>query len=142
NSKSETLSVIRNIIKIELENDPGDVTSALVTGRTALNSDFGDSATQDLDFILPVTIILLVVATGLFFRSIVTPLVTLGTIGVGLGISQIFVVLIGTYVNQVDFMIPTILLTVLLGVGTDYSIFIIARHREELINGLPIKDAI
>ncbi len=142
NSESNTLSAIRNIIKIELENDSGDVTSALVTGRTALNSDFGDSATQDLDFILPVTIILLVVATGLFFRSIVTPLVTLGTIGVGLGISQIFVVLIGTYVNQVDFMIPTILLTVLLGVGTDYSIFIIARHREELINGLQIKDAI
>jgi RND superfamily putative drug exporter len=66
----------------------------------------------------------------------------LGTIGVGLGISQIFVVVIGTYVNQVDFMIPTILLTVLLGVGTDYSIFIIARHREELVHGLSVKDAL
>jgi RND superfamily putative drug exporter len=141
-SNDTALTTLRDIIKTELANDAGDVTSALVTGRSALNSDFGASATQDLDFILPVTIVLLLVATGLFFKSIVTPLVTLGAIGVGLGISQIFVVIIGTYVNQVDFMIPTILLTVLLGVGTDYSIFIIARHREELVHGLPVKDAI
>jgi putative drug exporter of the RND superfamily len=141
-SNVTTLTTVRDIIKSELAKDPGDVSSALVTGKSALDSDFGASATQDLEFILPVTIVLLIVATGLFFRSIVTPLVTLGTIGVGLGISQIFIVIIGTYVNQVDFMIPTVLLTVLLGVGTDYSIFIIARHREELINGLSMKDAI
>ncbi|NLE05737.1 MAG: MMPL family transporter, partial [Crenarchaeota archaeon] len=142
NSNSDTLAIVREIIKSELLENSGDIKSALVTGRTALNSDFGDSATQDLDFILPVTIVLLIAATGLFFRSIITPLVTLGTIGVGLGISQIFIVLVGTYVNKVDFMIPTILLTVLLGVGTDYSIFIIARHREELVNGLSVKEAI
>ncbi len=142
NSDEVTLKAVRDIIKSELTPNSGDVTAALVTGHTALNSDFGASATQDLDFILPVTIVLLLVATGLFFRSIITPLVTLGAIGVGLGISQIFVVIIGTYVNQVDFMIPTVLLTVLLGVGTDYSIFIIARHREELVNGLSVKDSI
>ncbi|MCW4009451.1 MAG: MMPL family transporter [Candidatus Bathyarchaeota archaeon] len=140
---SETpLLVIRDIITAELAKDSGGVTSALVTGESALSQDFGSSATQDFDFILPVTIALLLIATGLFFRSIVTPLVTLGAIGVGLGISQIFIVIIGTYVNQVDFMIPTILLTVLIGVGTDYSIFIIARHREELVNGLSVKDAV
>jgi putative drug exporter of the RND superfamily len=141
-SNATTLTIVRDIIKSELAKNPGDVTSALVTGKSALDSDFGASATQDLEFILPVTIVLLIVATGLFFRSIVTPLITLGTIGVGLGISQIFIVIIGTYVNQVDFMIPTVLLTVLLGVGTDYSIFIIARHREEMVNGLSIKDSI
>jgi len=141
-SNDETLSTIRDIIKTELANNPGNIESALVTGENALNKDFGNSATADLDLILPVTIGLLLVATGLFFRSIVTPLVTLGSIGVGLGISMIFIVLIGTFVNQVDFMIPTILLTVLIGVGTDYSIFIIARHREELMNGLSVKEAI
>ena len=141
-SNSSTLSAIRDIIKTELAKESGNVRSALVTGSIALNSDFGVSATKDLDFILPVTIVLLIAATGLFFKSIVTPLVTLGTIGIGLGISMIFVVIVGKFVNQVDFMIPTILLTVLIGVGTDYSIFIIARHREELVNGLSVKDAI
>jgi RND superfamily putative drug exporter len=33
-------------------------------------------------------------------------------------------------------------MTVLIGVGTDYSIFIIARHREERINSLPVLEAI
>ncbi len=141
-SDESSLIAIRDIIKTELASNPGDVESALVTGENALDKDFGASTTADLDLILPVTITLLLIATGLFFRSIVTPLVTLASIGVGLGISMIFIVLIGTFVNQVDFMIPTVLLTVLLGVGTDYSIFIIARHREELMNGLSVKDAI
>jgi RND superfamily putative drug exporter len=141
-SNDSSLRAIRNIINTDLANNPGNIESALVTGENALNTDFGASATADLDLILPVTIALLLIATGLFFRSIVTPIVTLGSIGVGLGISMIFIVLIGTFVNQVDFMIPTVLLTVLLGVGTDYSIFIIARHREEMMNGLSVKEAI
>jgi RND superfamily putative drug exporter len=140
-SNDANILAIRDIIKTALTQNPS-VTSALVTGSDALNYDFNLSTTDDLELILPVTIVLLLVATGLFFRSIVTPIVTLGTIGVGLGISQIFLYLVGTYINQVDFMIPTILLTVLIGVGTDYSIFIIARHREERVNGLPLHQAI
>ncbi len=140
-SSESNLLAIRDHIKTLVAQNP-TVESALVTGTDALNYDFNVSTMADLELILPVTIVLLLVATGLFFRSIVTPLITLGTIGVGLGISQIFLYLVGTYINHVDFMIPTILLTVLIGVGTDYSIFIIARHREERVNGLPLHKAI
>jgi RND superfamily putative drug exporter len=77
----------------------------------------------------------------LFFRSIVTPIITLGTIRVGLGVPQIFPYLVGTYINQVDYTVTTVLLTVPIGVGTDYSIFIFARHREERVNGLPLFEA-
>jgi RND superfamily putative drug exporter len=59
-----------------------------------------------------------------------------------LGISQIFIVLVGTYMNKADFMIPTILLTMLIGVGTDYGIFVLARHREERVRGLSVPEAI
>ncbi len=142
-SDDANLLAIRNHIATALDQEQNsNIESALVTGTDALNYDFNVSTTADLELILPVTIVLLLVATGLFFRSIVTPLITLGTIGVGLGISQIFLYLVGTYINHVDFMIPTILLTVLIGVGTDYSIFIIARHREERVNGLPLHQAI
>ncbi len=141
-SSNQNLLIIRDIIKSNIATSPGSVTSALVTGTDALNYDFSKSTEQDLGVILPVTIILLLVATGLFFRSIVTPLVTLGAIGVGLGISEVFILLVGTYINKVDFMIPTVLLTVILGVGTDYGIFIIARHREESVRGLSVSDSI
>ena len=118
------------------------VQSALVTGKDAISYDFGNSAQADLTIILPVTIILLIVATGLFFRSVLTPFITLGTIGVALGISQVFIVLVGTYVAKIDFTVPTILLTILIGVGTDYSVFVVARYREERVKGASVQQAV
>jgi RND superfamily putative drug exporter len=118
------------------------VQSALVTGEDAISYDFGNSAQADLALILPVTIVLLIAATGVFFRSLLTPFVTLGTIGVALGISQVFIVLVGLFVAKVDFTVPTILLTILIGVGTDYSVFVIARYREERVRGASVEDAI
>ncbi len=141
-SNDDNLVAIRDIIKDNLAQNPTDIKSAQVTGSDALNYDFGKSTNSDLEIILPITVALLVIATGLFFRSIVTPIITLGTIGVGLGVSQIFPYLVGTYINQVDYTVSTVLLTVLIGVGTDYSIFVIARHREERINDLPLFEAI
>ncbi len=142
NSTDSNLLEIRSIIANQLAQNSGDVKSAQVTGTDALDYDFAKSTTSDLEIILPITIILLVVATGLFFRSIITPIITLGTIGVGLGVSQIFPYLVSTYINPVDYTTTTVLLTVLIGVGTDYSIFILARHREERINNLPLFEAI
>jgi RND superfamily putative drug exporter len=141
-SDNANLLAIRGIIAQKMGQNPAGIESAQVTGDDALNYDFGQSTNEDLDLILPVTIALLVIATGLFFRSVVTPIITLGTIGVGLGVSQIFPYLISTYINPVDYTVSTVLLTVLLGVGTDYSIFVIARHREERINGLSVMEAI
>jgi RND superfamily putative drug exporter len=141
-SNNSNLLAIRGIITQKLAQNPADINSAQVTGSDALNYDFGQSTTKDLEIILPITIALLIIATGLFFRSIVTPVVTLGTIGIGLGVSQIFPYLVGTYINQVDYTVSTVLMTVLIGVGTDYSIFILARHREERVNSLPLLEAI
>ncbi|MCL5067117.1 MAG: MMPL family transporter, partial [Thaumarchaeota archaeon] len=118
------------------------ISSALVTGSDAINYDFSGSTQNDLAVILPVTIILLIVATGLFFRSVFTPFMTLGTIGLALGIAESFIVIVSTFVSKVDFTIPTILDTILIGVGTDYSVFIIARFREERVKGLNVGDAI
>ncbi len=123
-------------------NGAAGVNSALVTGEDAISYDFGNSARDDLSLILPVTVILLIVATGIFFRSLLTPFITLGTIGLALGISQVFIVLVGMFVAKVDFTVPTILLTILIGVGTDYSVFIIARYREERVRGASVEDAI
>ncbi len=141
-SGDDNLLAIRSIIADKMAQHPADINSAEVTGNDALDYDFRQSTYGDLEIILPITIVLLLVATGLFFRSLVTPLITLGTIGVALGVSQIFPYLVGTYINQVDYTVTTVLMTVLIGVGTDYSIFIIARHREERINKLPVFEAI
>jgi RND superfamily putative drug exporter len=54
----------------------------------------------------------------------------------------VFIVLVATFIAKVDFTVPTILLTVLIGVGTDYSVFILARYREERVNGSSVQQAI
>ena len=141
-SKESNLLALRSIIASNLAQNPDGIHLAQVTGSDALDYDFMKSTFSDIEIILPITIALLLIATGLFFRSIVTPLITLGTIGVGLGVSQIFPYLVGTFINSVDYTTTTVLLTVLIGVGTDYSIFILARHREERINSLPLLEAI
>ncbi len=142
-SLDKNVLAIRSIMQTLLttSGSASGVQGVLVTGSDAINHDFGASTQDDLGLILPVTIILLIVATGLFFRSALTPFITLGSIGLALGIAQVFVVVVGTYVAKVDFSIPTILLTILIGVGTDYSVFIMARYREERVRGLSVNDA-
>jgi RND superfamily putative drug exporter len=112
------------------------------TGQEALRHDIVSSNLHDADIILPVTIALLLVATGIYFRSVLTPFVSLGTIGLALGISQVMIIVIALYVAGVDATTPTILLTVLMGVGTDYSIFLLARYREERVRGKNPEDSI
>ena len=141
-SNSNVLALRSAVSAVLGQSDPGPaVESALVTGGDAISYDFGQSTQADLTLILPITVALLIVATGLFFRSILTPFVTLGTIGVALGISQVFIVLVSFLVAKVDFTVPTILLTVLIGVGTDYSVFVLARYREESVKGASVQDA-
>jgi RND superfamily putative drug exporter len=54
----------------------------------------------------------------------------------------VFIVVVSAFVAKVDFTVPTILLTILIGVGTDYSIFVIARYREERVKGSSVQEAI
>jgi uncharacterized membrane protein YdfJ with MMPL/SSD domain len=142
-SNQNIVAVRSDVASVESSLAPGSgIQSAQVTGEDAVSYDFGNSTQADLGLILPVTIVLLIVATGLFFRSLLTPFITLGTIGVALGISQVFIVLVGTYIAKVDFTVPTILLTILIGVGTDYSVFVVARYREERVKGASVQSAI
>ena len=143
-SSSSNVLALRSAVSSALSGAGGasGVKSVEVTGGDAISYDFGQSAQSDLTLILPITIMLLIAATGLFFRSILTPFMTLGTIGVALGISQVFIVLVAILFAKVDFTVPTILLTIMIGVGTDYSVFILARYREERVNGASVQQAV
>jgi RND superfamily putative drug exporter len=143
-SSNQNLLTVRAIAQSALSSagPASGVQSVLVTGQDAISYDFGNSIQGDITIIFVAAIVLLIVATGLFFRSVLTPFVTLGTIGVALGISQVFIVIASTFVAKVDFTVPTVLLTILIGVGTDYSIFVIARYREERVKGSSVQEAV
>jgi RND superfamily putative drug exporter len=71
----------------------------------------------------------------LFFFAIATPFVPLTIVGLALLITEGGLYLIGKYILPVQDTTTTFLFTIMLGVGTDYSIFLMARYREERVEG-------
>jgi len=145
---NKTKPVIENVKKIrgilstlkETEQVQGLVT--YVSGDAPISLDIEGSMSKDLSLIEFVTIPVLIILMGLFFRSVVTPVLPLGAVMVALGLSQAVVYFIGTLVASVDSNTTTMLFSILMGVGTDYSIFIIARFREERIKGATREEAV
>lgn len=108
---------------------------AYVTGSAALGGDIEEAAMKDVERIDPVTIALVFLIIGLFFMSFITPAAAVGGIGIAILVSQALVVIVGSFVAKVHFSVLTLMLTAMLGAGTDYAIFLMARYREERLRG-------
>ena len=113
-----------------------------VSGGAPISSDLMKAMSGDFAIIEFLTIPLIIILIGLFFRSVVTPVLPLGAVMIALGLSQAVIYIIGTFVAGVDSNITTMLFSILMGVGTDYSIFIVARFREERIKGASRDEAV
>ena len=138
----DNVGVIRTIIKDVKADHPVAGLETYVTGGPAISLDIETTAFGDITIIEFVTIPLLVILMGLFFRSVLTPVLPLGAVMIALGLSQAAVFIIGFFIAKVDSQVTTLLFTILMGVGTDYSIFIVGRFREERIKGASRDDAV
>jgi putative drug exporter of the RND superfamily len=125
---------MRKMVTATLASDPGPQ-RVYVTGSLATTADSSIESSQDISRIDPITIGAILVLVGVFFIAIITPLVPLGAIGMAVLIAQGLVYLISKFVVPIQDTTLTFLFTVMLGVGTDYAIFLIARYREERIEG-------
>ena len=112
------------------------------TGPAAIDAATNDLVTSTLGLLLILTIVTLVVITIVYFRALAAPAVSFATIGIALIVSLAFVFLIGKYVASVQSAVEAILLILLLSIGTDYSIFMMARYREELVAGRVPSEAV
>ena len=88
------------------------------------------------------TVILIICLIGIFFRSVLTPWFPLTAIGMAISLSFLFVYVVGFYLLTVDVTILAVLQTVLLATGTDYSIFLLSRYRDERLDGKPKRAAV
>ena len=112
------------------------------TGAAPLDLLTNTAVSASLELVLPLTVGLLLVITMIYFRSPTTPLVTFGILGIALVLGLGGTVMIGTLWQHVDSTSLTLEEVFVLGVGTDYSIFMVARYREELVGGASSEDAI
>lgn len=132
-SGTQFVSTIRQIVS---DGTAGTPITAYVTGSDAITSDIRTSMDQDLARIDPVTVLLVIILIGLFFRSFVSSSIPPMVIGMALGISFSAIYFIGTYILSVNYTVLTLLITSMLGAGCDYCIFILSRYREERAKGV------
>jgi RND superfamily putative drug exporter len=135
------VDTVRGIIS-DLKQETGSNITSYVTGMAAISQDMATSSSNDMMMIEPITIIVILVLMGYMFRTLLGQFLPLGAVGVAVGLSQALVYLLGSTFLNINYMVTTILFAILMGVGTDYSIFIVTRYREERIKGATRENAV
>jgi putative drug exporter of the RND superfamily len=141
------------VLDVILRGDPNDVSSldlvpkmrdsvenlapgvtALVGGGTAINYDYNKATERDLKLIVPLALLVMAIILGILLQAIIAPLVLLASVVLSfactLGISILFIrFVVGD--AGFDASIPTFAFIFLVALGIDYTIFLMARVREE-----------
>ncbi|WP_239614876.1 MMPL family transporter [Cohnella mopanensis] len=110
-------------------------TSSVLTGGAPLSQDFQQTSESGLrrTEIFTIGIVLLILL--IVFRSPVTPIIPLLTIGISYVISQGLISWTARFGMPVSHFTESFLIAVLFGAGTDYCMLLIQRYREELRTG-------
>jgi putative drug exporter of the RND superfamily len=114
--------------------DLGPGVTALVGGGTATQYDFDQAIESDLELIAPIALLVMGVILAILLRALVAPLVLIASVILSflctLGISVLFIrYVVGD--AGFDASIPTFAFIFLVALGIDYTIFLMARVREE-----------
>ncbi|KNZ41607.1 MMPL family transporter [Acetobacterium bakii] len=114
-----------------------------LTGSTAIGNDYVTDVAKGVEKSGAITICFILVVLILMFRSVVTPIVSLLSVGVAYLCSM---GIIGILVTRFNFSVTSFtqmfIILVLFGIGTDYHILLFNRFKEELAHGLSIDAAI
>ncbi len=106
--------------------------SAYLTGDAAVLAAYDHAARSSVDSTTWLTILLVVVILLIVYRSPVSPLIPLFTIGLAYLISRGVIALLGAHWWTISGYTNVFIIVVLFGAGTDYCLFLISRFREEM----------
>ena len=130
--KSSSLDLVPDIRDAVKDVAPG--VTAIVGGSTAINYDFDKAVESDFRLIAPVALLVIAIILAILLRALVAPLVLIASVILSflatLGISILFIrYVVGD--AGLDASIPTFAFIFLVSLGIDYTIFLMARVREE-----------
>ena len=142
-SKKEIIEIRDEIYKLIDSFEKPQNLEVYLTGGDLITQDFIKASQDGVRKTDTITILFIIIVLVLVFRSPVTPIVSILTVGVSFLVS---LSIVGHLADKFNFPISTFTRTFivvsLFGIGTDYNLLIISRFREELANGKNIDDAI
>lgn len=130
-SAMDEIGNLRDAVASAVSESGLDLTT-YITGSTPITYDTLDGANKDMAKIDPLSILIILLLLGLFFWTIVTAMVPPIVVGTAYGIILALMFALGQFLD-IFYITKTIALVSMLGAGCDYSVFIIARYREERI---------
>ena len=116
--------------------------SVYLTGPLPELVDQQHAATQTATQVELISVIFILVLLGIAFRSLLAPLVTLAPAGLALALASPLIAESAKVGTQVSSLMQLLLTALVLGAGTDYSLFLIFRYRENLRRGLEPRRAL
>ena len=133
----------REVLQKRIAEAGPDAPKLFTTGSAGVGRDLTTAAGQSLDGATWATIALVIVVLLLVYRAPLLALVPLVTIAVSVWVSMEILALM-TLLPGVHLVNITKVFTIVIlyGAGTDYSLFLISRYREELTAGEPVPSAI
>ena len=111
--------------------------SANVTGIVGIAADYIDAINSATDRTTIVTIVLVVLILMLIYRAPLAALVPLFTIGAAYLVASGTLGALAQSGWRISSLIGTFAIVMVFGVGTDYTIFLISRYREEVAGKSP-----
>lgn len=114
----------------------------LVSGDAGLGGDHAEACLSAVAGTAIVTLVLIALILLLVYRSPVAPIVPLLTIAAGAAVSLGIVGLLMGAGWQFSSFLQQFVIVIVFGAGTDYCLFMLSRHREELRRGLPRDEAV
>lgn len=134
------IQAILDEIEAKLENCE---VSHYVTGGAFISNDFLKQTNKGVEKSAVLTVVFILAVLIVMFRSVVTPIVSLLTVGIAY-LTSIGVV--GQLIEKLGFPVTSLtqmfLVLILFGLGTDYNILLYTRFKEELLKNNSIDEAI
>lgn len=136
----DTVSNIRTDIISEMKIDELELQA---TSSDLITEDFARTTEKGVQKTELITIVFIVIVLLIIFRSPVTPLINLATVGLTFMVSLNIVLQLVNYFNfPISNFSRVFLILILFGIGTDYTMLLLMRFKEELVCGADRSTAI
>ncbi len=108
-----------------------------ISGGNVMSSQLASQSLNGMIRALVIGIVLSILIVGVYFRSAVAAFLPLAMFGVSAMTAFALNALLYKYIlrTSISFITPTLLLILLLGLSTDYVVYIMSRYRRELRRG-------